>query len=92
MISVLQSSLYVGDIASTALSMRCTEGSFRTSKNTSGGRGSPSTVDLANRSVCSFSPIGMFFIENLRKRLPFFELYQDIFLALDLLLCCFYVP
>jgi hypothetical protein len=40
MISVLQSSLCTGEMASTALSMSSTEGAFIVSKNTSEGRGS----------------------------------------------------
>jgi hypothetical protein len=61
MISVLQSSLCIGDIASTALSRSSTEGAFIVSKNTSEGRGSPCAADLAIRSACSFSPLGIFF-------------------------------
>jgi hypothetical protein len=40
-ISVLQSSLSTGDIASTALSISSTEGAFIVSKNTSEGQGAP---------------------------------------------------
>jgi hypothetical protein len=41
MISVLQSPLCTGEMASTALSMSSTEGAFIVSKNTSEGKGSP---------------------------------------------------
>jgi hypothetical protein len=61
MISVFQSSLCTCDIASTALSISSTEGAFIVSKNTSEGRGSPCATDLASRSACSFSPLGIFF-------------------------------
>jgi hypothetical protein len=63
---------------------------LRVSKNTSKGSGSPSAADLASKYACSFSPIGMFFTENLRRRFPFFELCQDTFEASGLLLCYFY--
>jgi hypothetical protein len=64
MILVLQSSLCTGDIASTALSRSSTEGAFIVSKNTSEGKGSPSAGNVASRSACSFSPLGIFFIEK----------------------------
>jgi hypothetical protein len=67
MISVLQSSLCTGDIASTALSKRSTEGAFIVSKNTSKGKGSPCAADLASRSACSFSPLRIFFTEKHSK-------------------------
>jgi hypothetical protein len=67
MISVLQSSLCIGDISSTALSRSSTEGAFIVSKNTSEGRGSPCVADLANKSACSFSPLGLFFTEKPSK-------------------------
>jgi hypothetical protein len=92
MISVLQSSLCTGDIASTALSISSTEGSFIVSKNTSKGRGSPCAADLARRSACSFSPLGIFFLQKiLQKKPPFFRLYSSIFQASDPLPCCFYL-
>jgi hypothetical protein len=52
---------------STALSMSLTEGAFIVSKNTSEGKGSPCAADLANTSACSFSPLGIFFIEKTSK-------------------------
>jgi hypothetical protein len=55
--------------------MSSTEGAFIVSKNTSEGNGSPCAADLANRSACSFSPLGIFFTEKPSKRLPFFGLY-----------------
>jgi hypothetical protein len=67
MISVLQSSLCTGDIASTALSRSSTEGAFIVSKNTSEGRGSPCAADLASKSACSYSPLGIFFTEKPSK-------------------------
>jgi hypothetical protein len=67
MISVHQSSLRTSDIASTALSKSSTEGTFIVSKNTSEGRGSPCAADLASRSACSFSPLGILFTENPSK-------------------------
>jgi hypothetical protein len=67
MISVFQSSLCTGDIVSTALSISSTEGAFIVSKNTSEGRGSPCAADLASRSACSFSPLGIFFTKKPSK-------------------------
>jgi hypothetical protein len=64
MISVLQSSLCVGDIINTTFSIRSIEGALRISKNTSGGRGSRCAADLASRSTCSLSPLGTFLNEN----------------------------
>jgi hypothetical protein len=52
---------------STALSRSSTEGALIVSKNTSEGRGSPCAADLASRSACSFSPLGIFLTENLSK-------------------------
>jgi hypothetical protein len=63
-ISVLQSSLYAGDIVSTTLSMRSIEGAFKILKNTSSGRGSQWAADLANKSTCSLSHLAIFFTEN----------------------------
>jgi hypothetical protein len=67
MFSVLQSSICIGDIASTALSRSSTIGAFIVSKNTSEGKGSPCAADLASRSACSFSPLGIFFKEKPSK-------------------------
>jgi hypothetical protein len=67
MIFVLQSSLCVGDIVSTTLSMRSTKGALRILKNTSSGRGSPYVADLASRSASSLSPLGIFFTEKPSK-------------------------
>jgi hypothetical protein len=47
--------------------MSSTKGAFIVSKNTSEGNGSPSAADLANRSACSFSPLGIFFNEKPSK-------------------------
>jgi hypothetical protein len=66
---------------STALSMSSTEGALRVSKNTSKGSGSPCVADLANKSVCSLSPLVMFF-----------GLCQDIFQASGPLPCYFCQP
>jgi hypothetical protein len=66
-ISVLQSSLCTGEIASTALSMSSTEGALIVSKNTFEGRGSPCAADLTSRSACSFSPLGIFLTEKPSK-------------------------
>jgi hypothetical protein len=52
---------------STALSRSSTEGALIVSKNTSKGRGSPYAADLASRSACSFSPLGIFLTENPSK-------------------------
>jgi hypothetical protein len=38
--------------------MSSTEGAFIVSKNTSEGSGSPCVADLANKSTCSFYPLG----------------------------------
>jgi hypothetical protein len=93
MISVLQCSLCVGDIMSTTLSMRSTEGALRISKNTSGGSGSPCVADLASRFACSLSSLGIFFIEKplkeasiLQTMLRYFSSFKS--LALLLLLTC----
>jgi hypothetical protein len=67
MISVLQSSLCTGDIVSTALSISSTEGALIVSKNISEGKGSPCAAELATRSACSFSPLGIFFTEKPSK-------------------------
>jgi hypothetical protein len=89
MISILQSSFYAGDIVSTTLSMRSTEGALRISKNTSGARGSPCAIDLVSMYACSLSPLGIFFTKkHFQKKLPFFKLFQDIFLTSDLFLYC----
>jgi hypothetical protein len=50
--------------------MSSTESVFIVSKNTSEGNGSPYAADLANRSACSFSPLGIFFIEKPSKEAP----------------------
>jgi hypothetical protein len=47
--------------------MSSTKGAFIVSKNTFEGSGSPCAADLANKSVCSFSPLGIFFTENPSK-------------------------
>jgi hypothetical protein len=47
--------------------MSSIEGAFIVSKNTSEGNGSPFAADLANRSTCSFSPLGIFFTEKPSK-------------------------
>jgi hypothetical protein len=44
--------------------MSSIEGSFIVSKNTSKGKGSPYATDLANKSACSFSPLGIFFTKK----------------------------
>jgi hypothetical protein len=89
MILVLQSSLCTGDIVSTAISRSSTEGAFIVSKNTSEGRGSPCAANLASKSACSFSPLGIFFTEKPSKEASIFGLYPNIFQASDPLLCCF---
>jgi hypothetical protein len=89
MIFVLQSSLCVGDIVSTTLSMRSTEGTLMISKNTSGGRGNPCAADLASRSTCSLSPLGIFFTEKPSKEssiLRTLSIYFSSFGSLALLL------
>jgi hypothetical protein len=90
MIFVLQSSLCVGDIVSISFSMRSIKCALRISKNTSRGRGSPWATDLATRSACLLSLLGIFLMRNLKKRSPSFGLYQDIFLASGPLPCYFY--
>jgi hypothetical protein len=90
MISVLQSSLCIGDIMSTALSICLTEGALIVSKNTFEGKGSP-CADLASRSACSFPLLEYFLQKNLRKRPPAFGLCPNIFQASDPLPCCFYL-
>jgi hypothetical protein len=89
MILVLQSSLCIGDIASTALSISSIEGDFIVSKNTSKCRGSPYAADLASRSACSFSPLGIFFIKkpskeasNLRTVFNYFSSFGSLALLL----------
>jgi hypothetical protein len=48
--------------------MSSTEGAFIVSKNTSEGNGSPCAADFANKSACSFSPLGMFFYRETFER------------------------
>jgi hypothetical protein len=93
MISVLQSSLCTGEIASTTLSISSTEGAFIVSKNTSEGRGSPCAADLASRSACSFSPLGIFLTEKPLKEASNLRTVSDIFQASGPLPCyfCLYV-
>jgi hypothetical protein len=83
MISVLQSSLCTGDIASTALSISSTEGAFIVSKKTSECRGSPCAADLASRSACSFSPLGIFFTEKPSKEASNLRTVSKYFQASD---------
>jgi hypothetical protein len=89
MISVLQSSLCTGDIASTALSISSTKGAFIVSNNTSEGRVSPCAADLASKFACSFSPLGIFFTEkpskeasNLRTVSKYFSRFGSLALLL----------
>jgi hypothetical protein len=44
--------------------MSLTKGALRVSKNTSRGRGSPCAADLASKSPCSLSPLGIFFYQK----------------------------
>jgi hypothetical protein len=85
MISVLQSSLSIGDMLRIALSRSSTEGAFIVSKNTSEGKGSPCAADLANRSAYSFSPRGMFLTENPSKEASILQTVSKYFQASDLL-------
>jgi hypothetical protein len=69
--------------------MISTEGAFIVSKNTSEGKGSPCVADLANKSACSFSPLGIFFTENpskeasnLRTASKYFSSYGSLALLL----------
>jgi hypothetical protein len=62
-----QTSLCIGEIVSTTLSISSTEGDLRVSKNTFGGSGSPCAAYFASKSACSLSPLGMFFTENPSK-------------------------
>ena len=93
MISVVQSLLCNGEVVSTALSISSTEGAFIISKNTSEGNGSPCAADLANKSLCSFSPLGKFFTEKPSKEASIFRTASIYFysfgsLALLLLSMC----
>jgi hypothetical protein len=47
--------------------MSSTEGAFIVSKNTSEGSGIPYSAYLANKYVCSFSPLGIFFTNKPSK-------------------------
>jgi hypothetical protein len=47
--------------------MSSAESAFIVSKNASEGNGSPYAGDLASKSVCSFSPLRMFFTEKPSK-------------------------
>jgi hypothetical protein len=47
--------------------MSSTEGAFKVSKNTYEGSGSPCAADLASKSACSFSTLGIFFTEKPSK-------------------------
>jgi hypothetical protein len=67
MISVLQSSLCIGDTVRIALSINSYEGAFNISKNTSGRRGSPWAANLAKVSAYSLSSLWIFFTENPSK-------------------------
>jgi hypothetical protein len=69
--------------------MSSTEGAFIVSKNTPEGNGSPYAAEIANKFACSFSPLGMFLMRNLRKRLPSFRLCPDTSRALGPLLYYF---
>jgi hypothetical protein len=69
--------------------MSATEGAFIVSKNTSEGNGSPYATDLANKFACSFSPLGIFFIEkplkeasNLRTVSRYFSSFRSLALLL----------
>jgi hypothetical protein len=78
---------------STALSKSSTECAFIVSRNTSEGSGSPYATDLANKSACSFSPLGMFFIEKPSKEASILLIVSRYFssfgsLALLLLSMC----
>jgi hypothetical protein len=71
--------------------MSSTEGAFIVSKNTSEGSGSPYAADLANKSACSFSPLGIFFTEKPLKEASILWIVSTFFssfgsLALLLLL------
>jgi hypothetical protein len=61
MISVLQSSLCIGDIASTVLSRSSTEGAFIISKNTSEGRGAPVLLTWLTNLHAHFPLLGYFY-------------------------------
>jgi hypothetical protein len=70
--------------------MSTTKGAFIVSKNTSEGNESPYAVDLANRSACSFSPLGIFFTEKPSKEASILRTvsrYFSSFGSLALLLC-----
>jgi hypothetical protein len=88
MISVLQSSLCTGDIASTALSISSTEGAFIVSKNTSKGRRSPCAADLASRSACSFPLLEYFLQKTLERGLQPSDCVQIFFKLWILLGTC----
>jgi hypothetical protein len=69
--------------------MSSTEGAFRVSKNTSEGSVSPYAIDLASKSSCSFSPLGMFFTEKPSKEASILQIvsrYFSSFGSLTLLL------
>jgi hypothetical protein len=89
---VLQSSLCIGEIVSTTLSMSSTKGALRVSKNTSEGSGSPCVADLARKLACSLSPLGIFFTENPLKEASILQNVSRYFQASDPLPCCFCQP
>jgi hypothetical protein len=89
MISVLQSSLCIGDIASTVLSRSSTEGAFIISKNTFEGRGAPVLLTWLTNLHAHFPLLGYFLRKNLRRKPPTFGLCPNIFQASDPLPCCF---
>jgi hypothetical protein len=69
--------------------MSSTEVAFIVSKNTSGGRGSPWAADLASKSTCSISPLGLFLTEKPSKEaynLRTVSRYVSSFRSLALLL------
>jgi hypothetical protein len=47
--------------------MSSTEGALRDSNNTSGGSESPYAADLASKSACSLSSLGIFYTKNPSK-------------------------
>jgi hypothetical protein len=69
--------------------MSSTEGAFIISKKTSKGNESPCAADLASKSACSFSPLGIFFTEkpskeasNLRTASKYFSSFGSLALLL----------
>jgi hypothetical protein len=83
MISVLQSSLCVGDTVKIVLSINSTEGAFSILKNTSGVEGAPGRQTWLTCQRARCPALGYFSVKIFRRKPPSFEPYRDTFLKLS---------